>query len=266
MPLWVFYLLAATHLSGANIEYFKVGRDVIDSRLELVDRHNATRFIRLKELFQRAGCPAGLEEQKVKGSKQPNLICRISGATPSTIYVGAHFDATRGEGASDNWSGASLLPSLVTSLSTKPRKHSFVFIGFAAEELGLVGSKAHANSLTQEQLASIRAVVNLDSLGLAPTKVWANRADPQLIQLLLSVAGSMKLPISAVNVEKVGSTDSEPFRLLNVPVITLHSITQETWKIINSPKDTLAVINREAFYDSYQLAAVYLAYLDAMLP
>ena len=70
------------------------------------------------------------------GSKLPNLICVLPGRSQKVIIVGAHYDHPEegGDGVVDNWSGASLLPSLYRSVKFDPRQHSYIFIGFAAEE------------------------------------------------------------------------------------------------------------------------------------
>jgi Zn-dependent M28 family amino/carboxypeptidase len=111
----------------------------------------------------------------------------------------------------DNWTGASLLPSLYEGLAGVPRRHSFRFVAFSGEEKGMLGSKAFVRELgkTHDQVV---AMVNMDTLGLAETEVWVHRADPNLVHLMEVAAASLKLPISGVNVDKVGSTDSEPFR------------------------------------------------------
>jgi Iap family predicted aminopeptidase len=109
-------------------------------------------------------------------------------------------------------------------------------------------------------------MVNFDSLGLGPTKVWASHADKALLAALMKTASNVKLPISTVNVEEVGATaDSESFAPYNIPRITLHSVTQETWSILHSPSDNLDAIRMNDYYDSYKLIARYLLYLDDTL-
>ena len=54
-------------------------------------------------------------------------------------------------------------------------------------------------------------MVNLDSLGTNPTKVELDRGDKLLASALLTVASSMHLPLSAVNVHQVGRSDSDSF-------------------------------------------------------
>ena len=62
--------------------------------------------------------------------------------------------------------------------------------------------------------------------------------------------------------ERVGTTDSEAFAWLKVPRITFHSVTQETWKLINGPRDQWGAVRMDDYYASYRLVTVFLAYLD----
>lgn len=194
------------------------------------------------------------------------MICVLPGNTDRIILVGAHTDKVNvGDGVVDNWSGASLLPSLLYSVSGEARQHTFVFVGFTAEETGMLGSAFYAEKLSKEQRSKIDAVVNFDTLALGPTKVWATRADKTLLDDLVRVANSMNLPLAAVNVDKVGSTDSESFARFKIPRITIHSLTQETLPILHSKRDTLAVVHMDDYYASYRLISAYLAFLDSSL-
>ncbi|MGZ4822629.1 MAG: M28 family metallopeptidase, partial [Terriglobales bacterium] len=198
---------------------------------------------------------------------EPNVICVLPGELPAEIVVGAHFDhADLGEGVVDNWSGASLLPDLLESLKAIPRRHTFVFVGFTAEERGLRGSEYYAQHLTPEQLKGIEAMINIDSVGMTPTKVWVSHSDPRLVTLLGHVAKEMKLPVSGVNVENVGSADSESFAKRHVPVITFHSVTQEKLRVLHSAQDNMRAISLPDYYATYKLVAAYLAACDVLLP
>ncbi|MBZ5645770.1 MAG: Zn-dependent exopeptidase M28 [Acidobacteriia bacterium] len=270
---WVVSLLfalsvALTGASAQSIIFTRVPKDVVEQRVRELKKDNAEREATLKRSFADAGCDQGsLKELPVKHEKVPNVLCILKGTSDSVIVVGAHTDhVARGEGAVDNWSGAALLPSLLQSISNVPRKHTFVFVGFTAEEQGLVGSKAYADGLSKEDRANIRAMVDIDTLGLSSTKVWATRADKKLLAELVRVAQTMKLPLQAVNADKVGAADSFSFDKYKIPTIAIHSITQETWRILHTDKDTLAVLHMDEYYDTYRLLAVYLAYLDNVLP
>ena len=255
-------------LSAEQVRFDRVRRQVIAERLERVSekkaKSNRERKEALRELFEEAGCKGDwLTEQPVKGSRVPNVICTLQGTGDWVIVVGAHFDKVRiGKGLVDNWSGALLLPSLFQSLSGQSRQFTFVFIGFTNEERGLVGSEFYVKHLTEENRAKIRAMVNMDSLGLSSTKVWVSRADKNLLLALSRLAHAMKLPVDGVNVEKVGDSDSKPFARNGIPSIDFHSVTQDTLPILHSRRDNLSAIVLEDHYNTYYLLAAYLAFLD----
>jgi hypothetical protein len=265
----VFFLIRATLplAQTKSISLQPVAQDVISERLQRLHSKDADREAELKAMFGEAGCPADqVVEEVVKHRDPPNVICTLPGSTNSVIIVGAHFDhANEGMGAVDDWSGASLLPSLFEALKKIPRRHTFVFIGFTEEEKGLIGSGFYVKHLTTEQLSAVKAVVNLECLGVTPTKVWASVANPKLLSDLLNVTSSMKVKLDGFNVEKVGNDDTQAFRDEKVPVITIHSITQETLSVLHSRRDNLTAINVGYLYESYRVAGIYLAYIDQTL-
>lgn len=116
----------------AQARYVQMTPAIIQQRLDLYKGNDTTREAALVRLFSEAGCSTGnLSVQPVPSRKQPNVICVLPGTTQATIVVGGHFDhVAEGEGIADNWSGASLLPSLFQSLAGSQRKHTFVFVGF----------------------------------------------------------------------------------------------------------------------------------------
>jgi Iap family predicted aminopeptidase len=240
---------------------------MIQQRLAGFKTTNSEREQELHALFEETGCNGeNLTEQRVKHSHDPNLICTLSGQSESRIVVGGHFDfVNRGQGVVDNWSGSSLLPSLYQSLNRSPRRHTFVFVAFADEEKGLVGSSFYVHAMSKDALRDIHAMINMDSLGTNPTEVELTRGDKGLTNALAAVAGSMHLPLSPMNVHAVGRSDSDSFQDRHVPTIMIHSITNETWPILHSPRDQMAAVHFSEYYDTYRLIAAYLAYLDVTL-
>lgn len=109
-----------------TIRYKPVSREIVEKRLERYAGSNPQRETTLKQMFTEAGCDEShLSEQPVKGSKLPNVICVLPGTSDRVIIVGAHFDRVPdGDGVVDNWSGASLLPSLYEAVKLEPRKHT----------------------------------------------------------------------------------------------------------------------------------------------
>jgi hypothetical protein len=251
-----------------HVQFRLQTRDLVEAHLHSFSTKNGEREILIRKWLAEAGCKdASLSEQPLDRELPPNVICVLPGETQEVIVVGAHTDkVTVGDGVVDNWTGAVLLPALFYSLSAKPRQHTIIFVGFSAEEMGLIGSQYYVDHLSNEQRARIEGMVNFDSLGLSLTKVWASHADKNLLDSLNKVAVSTELPLTAENVDSVGATaDSESFARYHIPRITLHSVTEQTWPILHSPSDKMAAINMNDYYDSYKLIVGYLAYLDDTL-
>jgi Zn-dependent M28 family amino/carboxypeptidase len=257
-------VVAACVTLAAQLRFDTVKSQVVEQRLKSYSGNDSEREAIVKNLFQSAGCADGkLTEQAVKGSKQPNVICVLKGSTDSVIVVGAHFDhVDAGDGVVDNWTGASMLPSLYQALKTEPRKHTFVFVAFSAEERGLVGSRFYVSSLSADEVKKIDAMVNMDTLGLGPTEVWASRSNQKLVQTLSGVAHALKLPLTGVNVDGVGQSDEESFIDRKVPTITIHSLTKETLRVLHSSKDNYSAVHFDDYYNSYRLLSGYLVLLD----
>jgi Iap family predicted aminopeptidase len=261
-------VLTMSTAAAETVRYRLTAREAVEARLREYGGTNSERGSRLTRMFADAGCDGHLSEQRVRFSQAPNVICILPGSSDRVIIVGAHFDRVRNsDGVADNWSGAALLPSLYEALKVEPRRHSYAFIGFTDEEKGLVGSRFHASKMTRAQVAATDAMVNLDTLGLAPAGVWTHRSDDRLVLALLTVTSHFKLPLNGVNFERVGSSDSEAFASRKIPRITIHSLTQQSENegILHTRKDKLSVVNLDFYYDTYRVVAVYLAYLDSYL-
>ncbi len=52
------------------------------------------------------------------------------------------------------------------------------------------------------------------------------------------------------------------FLSAHIPVITIHSVSQETLGILHSDRDNVDAIHFDDYYAAYKLTAYYLAYLD----
>jgi aminopeptidase-like protein len=263
-----FLLFQATTGLAQEMKFKMTAREVVESRLGKYGGDDRRREAELRQMFADAGCDSEhLSEQPVKG-ELPNVVCVLPGRSDRTIIVGAHFDhISEGDGVVDNWSGASLLPSLYEALKIAPREHSYVFIGFSAEEKFEVGSRFYVKHMTQQQVSSTAAMVNMDTLGLSPTKVWASHADKGLVNALFYLADQLKMPVSVINVDAVGSSDSEQFAARKIPSITIHSLTQQTFNahILHTSKDKISEMRLDDYYESYHLIMAYLAFLDQNL-
>jgi Zn-dependent M28 family amino/carboxypeptidase len=246
-----------------------VSRKIVEARLGQYGGDNARREATLRQMLADAGCDGKhLSEESVPDSTLPNVICLLPGRSKRLIIVGAHFDRVpEGDGVVDNWSGASLLPSLYEAIKKESHKHTFIFIGFTDEERGEVGSRFYAKQMTEERIAATDAMVNMDALGLARTQIWDGHSDQTLSKGLAFVAKRLNLRVTNTKVEHV-STDADRFAERRIPCITVHSITEETWSahILHTSKDKLSVVRFDDYYETYCLLAAYLDFLDKSIP
>ncbi len=253
---------------AAQVHFRLQTREVVEGHLKSFSIKNGEREGLIRRWLAESGCKeANLSEEGLDHGLPPNVICVLPGETQEVIVIGAHTDKVDrlGDGVVDNWTGAVLLPSLLYSLGGQPRHHTLIFIGFSGEEKGLVGSRYYVDHLTSDQRMHIEGMVNFDSLGLGPTKVWASHADPTLLDALTAAAKSDHLPLATENVDNGATADSESFARYQIPRITLHSVTEQTWSILHSPLDRMAAIKMNDYYESYKLIAGYVAYLDDAL-
>jgi hypothetical protein len=106
-----------------------------------------------------------------------NVLALLPGSDPvlsrETIVLGAHYDHFGSHagllypGADDNASGTAVLlevARVVASLERRP-KRSILFVAFAGEEQGLLGSRFYVGH-PERALATTRAMINVDHAGV----------------------------------------------------------------------------------------------------
>lgn len=135
-----------------------------------------------------------------------NVIAYIPGTSTDTVTVGAHFDSRpfygKAPGAEDNGSGVAAMLAAAkafTEAKMKPVK-TLYFVGFAAEEAGLVGSTAFVKDLKSSQLPA--------ECQPKQSFLQSRRSPPQHAAIILDEVGwkSPKLTMPTVNLESKDST------------------------------------------------------------
>jgi len=253
-------------LCGASpaqrVQFTPAEKATVLERMKTIPETNEARALKLKELFSDAGCNGNsLREQKVDGVDSPNIICRLGTDENDMVIVGAHYDRnSSAQRPLDNWSGAAILPALYQSLRTRKRNHSFLFVAFADSGASPLGAEFFVKHLSQTQLDHIAAMINVDPLGLSPTKVWSAHSDKDLVHSLIVMVYALKLSASQIDIAAAGTTDSDPFAARHIPQITIHSLTQQ-----NVATGATTQFRPGNYYDTYRLLCGYLAYLDQSL-
>ena len=251
----------------ARAETLRVGvvsQQEMEQRLRSAPARNQQRQAAIGVMFRSAGCPAeSLQMRPLNHSEFSNVVCTVAGTGPDVIVVGGHFDHSKaGDGIIDNWSGASMVANLIQSLGSETRRHTFVFAAFAEEEAGLLGAQAFARALSTPDLEHVKAMVNMDSLGLGPPVVWRSRASPNLFDAAQAVAAAIQFHLDVVDMDSAAESDSEPFSQRKISVIDFHSVHPDTMHILHSKEDSFEAVQMEGYADSFRIIAKFLAWID----
>ena len=96
-----------------------------------------------------------------------NVIAETATGDPdNVIAVGAHLDSVGvGPGINDNGSGSASILEIAEQMQKVKPRNKVRFLWFAAEESGLLGSEAYVDSLSEEELDRIAAMLNFDMVG-----------------------------------------------------------------------------------------------------
>lgn len=102
------------------------------------------------------------------GGELANIEASVPGERPDAplVLFSAHYDSVAGTpGADDNGSGVVVLLELARRLSAGGYPHELRLLFFDAEEVGLVGSGACAQSLPESDARRLIGLVNLETMG-----------------------------------------------------------------------------------------------------
>ncbi len=181
-------------------------------------QRNAARTYLQQQLVQ-----LGLSPQTHSYNSGANVYATLpatAGGDARAIIVGAHFDTvTNSPGANDNASGVAAVLAVARYVAEMEcRAHPVTFILFDEEEVGLIGARAYAGSLS---MANVLAVHTVDQVA------WDNDGDnrfelesptPTLEAEYRAAAMTVGVPVTKTSTE---GTDHEAFRDRGFPAIGL---------------------------------------------
>jgi hypothetical protein len=128
-------------------------------------------------------------------------------------------------GADDNASGTSGVLELARYFSSRPRmKRGVLFLSFAGEELGLLGSSYYVNNPILP-LAKAPAMINMDMIGRAQSRVYVGGTGTgsTLKATVEKAATGIDLKIDISEKSGYGSSDHTSFTTKQVPVLFFFS-------------------------------------------
>jgi hypothetical protein len=189
-----------------------------------------------------------------------NVAAYIPGKTSEYLIIGAHYDhlglgdehslapsqiGTIHPGADDNASGTAGVIELARWFSRQPQQQrGILFITFAGEELGLLGSNYYTGHPLLP-LANAVAMLNMDMIGrIRGGKVYVNGTGTgsTLGKLVESVKAPDSFKIDLSEATGYGGSDHMSFTVKQVPVVFFFSglhgdyhKPSDTWDKIDAP-------------------------------
>lgn len=190
----------------------------------------------------------------VPGLTERNVLATLPGLSDQTIVVCAHYDSVwRGPGVIDNASGVEAMRRVAERLVGRTHPRTVLFAAWAAEEVGLVGSRWFVTDAKfRGELGRYAGVVNLDCVAhgrklmlmVAPSAL-RDRAHADVERLGLGDRYEVE------TLEPGGGTDHIPFVEAKIPAISLAHFPYPEYHL---PSDTLALVDEQRLEDCVELA------------
>ena len=131
---------------------------------------------------------------------------------PRVVMAGGHLDSVpAGPGLNDNGSGVAALLHIAERLAGEDRPLRFGF--WAAEEIGLLGSRKYVSGLPRAERQRIAAYVNLDMVGTPDS-------EPEVYDGARTIEQALRrhLPRGTDEVQLEGNSDHASFERFGIPV------------------------------------------------
>lgn len=189
-----------------------------------------------------------------------NVIGTLPGKTDETIVLGGHYDSVNaGPGAGDNASGTAVILELARVMGAKPQpQHTLVFIAFDAEELGLIGSRAYVDTLSNIQIGKLRAMLNFDMLGAGGGPLLL-MGEGNVALLARSSAKQLGIDAQTGSLPANAGSDHESFARRGVDTVFF----MRDYRLLHTPDDTIDQIKPEYLEEAGRVAQRVLERLDA---
>lgn len=239
------------------------GSDELAADLNEAPCGNGERLAAVRKLFIKMG--AGETDLSVeKFEDTENLVITKPGNSPETIIVGAHYDKTdAGCGVIDNWTGIVITANLYRTLKDTQTEKTYKFVALGDEEKGLIGSRAMARAISEDDLRNYCAMVNFDSFGFSYPQALGNVSDTGLISLGREVAGKLDLQYGAADIPGADA-DSTAFRNRRIPAVTFHGMAANWKEYLHTENDREENIKLRSVYLGYRFGLSFLHRLDVV--
>ena len=190
-----------------------------------------------------------------------NVIAQPPGVDQCETITGGHYDSVAaGPGASDNATGTATVLEIAALMAHNGEMGANCFVLFGGEELGLLGSKYYVSQLTQDEKDHIKAMLNLDMVGVGD-KAWWLIGTPDLQQQMLGLTGDLGID-DAVPSELIRglSSDHASFIDAGIPALMFHR-----WEdpLLHTPQDVSDRVVPRYLEEAARMGVAFLESIDA---
>ena len=179
-----------------------------------------------------------------------NVIAELEGDGEGVVVIGAHYDIVPDTelGFNDNASGTAVVLSLAKALADQSLPYTVRFMLFGAEEQGLYGSKDYVASLSESELAEIKAMINFDVVGTGEY-IEIVGADP-LASLALDSASDLGIDARLGTPPPGAYSDHMSFEAAGVSVLMVFA---PDYHRIHTIEDKLEFVQPERLVDAFNI-------------
>jgi len=191
-----------------------------------------------------------------------NVVAELPGARADgpVVIFGAHLDSVpAGPGGNDNGSGSAVVLELAHTLAQRDvsqRPFGLRFILFGAEELGLYGSRAYVQQLSDAQRQAIAAMINLDMVGVGDA--WRFGGTDDLVQRALGASADLGVRGLPLRGPLSGASDHASFLDAGIPAVFIYRVEDPNY---HTAGDRPELVDADALG---QAGSIALAVLDSL--
>jgi hypothetical protein len=184
-----------------------------------------------------------------RGGTAYNVVAKPDGITTCETVTGGHYDSVAVTGgADDNASGSASVLELARVAAAQQLDGANCFALFGAEEFGLFGSKWFVQQLSADEQGALRAMINIDVVGL-PEPLQLIGSD-DLVEVARIVASDAGIDARPGEVPAGASSDHASFAAAGIPVVFLN----HNDPLIHTPQDAIGRIDPDSLGEAVQIA------------
>jgi aminopeptidase YwaD len=198
-------------------------------------------------------------DASIENRPATNVVADKAAARPGapSVVIGAHLDSVpAGPGANDNGSGSAMVLELARVLAARDEPFAFHFALFGAEELGLYGSHHYVESLTDAERGAMRAMINLDMVGVGDA--WRFGGTDDLVQRALEASSDMGERGLPLRGPQSGGSDHASFLAAGLPALFIYRVEDPNY---HQAGDRPELVDANALG---QAGAIALAVVDSL--